>query len=879
MDNIDNEINNIMANTSPISGTNSDDYREFVMVEKAKKAFASIINFLVDGRDDLNERDKNKLKELLREPSMLSIKSYKCYLRYKAELAWEDHHNANLDSYQNLSYKIMDYLKYYTAEEAIRLFDKEIKEISSITGKDVEWITNIISDYKSAQLSRDVIKISEASSNLKYLVKEYNGKAKESFIKERIDTNIETIKGYFNCVERENSINENQVEIVLEMLIANTKIRNIIRELAYESFDVLLENDELEVLICNVIYHSDEDNYKKLRISHGGEKELLDRTRSFNRLRDNYLNKIIDKFDVSEIDLINQYVKEDDPDKLKELRSKVSNGKVRLLHEIKPIFREADAYLDEEFNLKPNSKILSRLEQKDLKRTYRNMRYYDVLHNTIYKYFIMSAKYLDNIEKGTKKKKVLFTDDNYDLVNLGYLTNLDKLTEFINSIDSNVIHGMDVESSSFIKLKRLLIDDGLIACFLCGPDDIRIVSDIVNNYKLIFKGSLLEDNSINRLSSIIKKAELGKCLDNFTLALLGEEVAEKLVYNVQFLQGKNTPEAMALRLKKADDLMVRAESINKSAVPYFEPIEYEGITLSRYHNNDSRILTSGIDSNTCFKICANDNDYLFYSLLNKNGMVVYFSENGKMCGRFTAHTRNNCLLINSVRSIECDYGIDSLEQKQRDDKIIELVKMFGNKMIELTKDSNCPIDFVIANKSGILESSRYDGDFELADINLFSQFVDTYNDDFEEFRKMYDGKEQLLQEVPLYKPGCKQPFTTDFGHYPIVMITKREGKELNRMWDISRDTPDAIYERGTKPIICGKNTKLSLEELNRVRKIHALEYYYSGGVPKDYVIPTYFNFKFEYFEIKDFEYTLVTTEHIFTSKYTPVNKGGYQYHK
>ena len=38
-------------------------------------------------------------------------------------------------------------------------------------------------------------------------------------------------------------------------------------------------------------------------------------------------------------------------------------------------------------------------------------------------------------------------------------------------------------------------------------------------------------------------------------------------------------------------------------------------------------------------------------------------------------------------------------------------------------------------------------------------------------------------------------FTTDFGHYPVVMIKKRDGKNLERLFDISYDDPEAIYER------------------------------------------------------------------------------------
>lgn len=880
MSNINDEINNIVLDADNVSSFDSDNEIEFVMAEKARRAFATITSFLIDSRKDVSDKDKKTLQELLRSPSMLSIKSYKCYLRYKAEIAWENHQNANLDSYQNLSYKIMDYLKYYTAEEAIKIFSEDLKEVSMITKKDIDYIKSLIIKYKNAYLRDDIIALSEASSNIKSLVKEYNGKAKEYYIKTYIEANIDDIKKYFTCTQKNSRIADNETEEILDMLIGNSKIRNGIRTLVYKDFGVLLETEEIEELISNVIYNNEVDNYKKLRISTGYDMNLLNATRSFNRLNANFLDKFNKHFNVEQIDLLNQFLHEDDKDKLKELYSQFSNGDLRLLHTIRPIFKEANAVLsveDDKFKF-VSDRVLDSIEQREYKSIYKENEKYQRLHNTIYKYFYASAQYLDKIEEDSLDGSVLFTDDNYELINYSYLTNFEVYEKFIKGISADAINNLTYDDNSLIKLKKLLIDEGLIACFICGGEDISLLSDIVNNYQTIFKGNLLDDCTINRLSCIIKKAELGRYLDDFTLALVGEEVAEKIVYNFQFLQGKNTPESILLRLKKADDLMVRAELVNKSAIPYFDPITYDNVTLNRYNNNDSKVLTSGIDSNTCFKICANDNDYLFYSLLNKNGMVVYFNENGKMCGRFTAHTRNNCLLINGLRSIECDYGINSLEQRQREDKIVELVKVFGNKIIELTTDSNCPIDFVVVNKSGILESNRYDNNFEMVDEQLFSQFVDTYNDDFEEFRHLYDGKEQLLQEVPYYRSGCKQPFTTDFGHYPLLMITKREGKNLNRMWDISTDTPDAVYERKPKKTICGKNRRLTPDELVRVRKIHALDYYYSGGDPKDYIIPSYFKFAFEYIEIKEDEYTLVTSEHIFTCKYSD-HTSNYQYKK
>lgn len=883
--------------TNQVSVFDGDVYKEFIGEESAKRYFSTIIDTLVEKKVGLSNDSKQTLQQLFGAPSILSIKSYKCFLRYKAELAWEEHYNSNLDSYQNLSYKIIDYLKLYTYEETVNKFYNDIVDVAKITGKDIFYVKEVIKKYKEADIKSDIVLLSEASSNIKSLIKEYNSKSKEHYIKEYVNNNIEQIKGYFQCVSNNICIADNQTESVLSALNDNIKIRNRLKNMINNYFDTVLENDELEQFINNVVYNNDVENYKLLGINYNDEEKELKIAKSFNRLNRNFLDSINNLFYEKEVplendspdnmkdffikyprklnainvELINAFFNESDINQLKIYYSQFNKNQMDLLIKLKPIFNECGAYIDidvenNKYVIKSNYEILDYANERLVKKIYENYRKYRGLHNKIYELFYIQAEFMNKIEEDNKKNDaILFTDDNYKLVNLSYLTRLDKYKTIIDGIDNDTILSLSADHKALSHLKQLLVDEGLIACFVCGDGDVDNLLNIINNYKFIFKDNN-EDYSINRLSVILKKAELGQYLSDFTLSLLGEEVAEKIVYNFQFLQGTNTPESMLLRLRKADDLMVRAELIDKSAVPYFEPISYEGITMHRYNNNDSKILTSGIDSNTCFKICANDNDYLFYSILNKNGMVVYFEENGKMVGRFTAHTRNNCLLINSLRSLVCDYGYNSKEQGMQDDKLIALVQMFGNKMINLTTDSNCPIDFVVANKSGILESSRYDNNFELIDEKLFTQYIDTYNDDFKEFSHMYDNSEQLFQEVQYYRPGCKQPFTTDFDHYPIVMITSRNNRKLNRVWDISIETPDSVYERKQKETLTGKNRKLNPEELERVRKINALEYYYNGGNPKEYVIPSYLTYIFDYFEIKDDEYELVMDGQVFTSK-------------
>ena len=76
-------------------------------------------------------------------------------------------------------------------------------------------------------------------------------------------------------------------------------------------------------------------------------------------------------------------------------------------------------------------------------------------------------------------------------------------------------------------------------------------------------------------------------------------------------------------------------------------------------------------------------------------------------------------------------------------------------------------------------------------INLSGSKL-TYGDDYE---KSYF---QQVNENTI--------FTTDFGSYPVVLIKAREGKTLERLFDISYNSPEAIYKRPSNKKICNSYT-------------------------------------------------------------------------
>lgn len=843
-----------------------------------EKKFSKIVLILLSTNKEFNNEILNVLMRIFEEPSKFSIKSFRKYLRYKGELVWESHRENSLELYQKLSYNIMEFLEENSFNETIEKFDKELQIVSKITGKNRKYTDSLIYEFKNALIREDPVMMSKISGMLKELIKEFNSKSKEKFIKDYIEENVKSIKDKFKLRIRDNNYTIDSLEQAYKIIINNSNIRNIIRNCVSEDFNIILEADEIENFIQNILFNNNYKNYETLQLRLSPKMILLQATKCYNRLRNNFLPILNEKFSKDQIDIINKYSRDENVD-----LSLFTSYQKKILNILKPIMIKASISLeviDNRIEFKRFSNVLDSIEEKEIKEIQKLFFKYNKITRIVFKIYRESLNFLNKLDNSINRNKdeeVPFTDDNYEIKNYDYIDLLNFYCEIIGALDINNLKKLYNDDKMLSDIKNLLIRDGLINCLLYDGKNGLTLAKVINKIYFINKGSLTKDFSINRLTDIFKKSELCNYIDNFTLALLGEEVTEKIVYNTQFLQGRNTLEQIRLRLKKADDLMLKAEKIDTSGVPYFDPINYKGLYIKRYNNNNSKILTSGIDSNTCFKLCANDNDYLFYSILNKHGMVAYFEENGLLCGRITAHIRNNCLMINGIRNLENEHDAHSFEQKERNDKIVEVVKTFAKKMIEISSNSNCPIDFVISNKSGILESNLYDRKFDLVDNRLFTQYIDTYNDDFEEFRRLYDGEEQFFQEIPFYESGTKQPFTTDFGHYPLVMIAKRENKDLNRLWDISTNSPNCDYKRKSLKLIKDKGI-LSNEELERIFKIDALEYYYNGGDVDNYILPKYEGVSFDYYEISENSYCLILNGNVISKAYK-VNDMQYQKRK
>ena len=171
-------------------------------------------------------------------------------------------------------------------------------------------------------------------------------------------------------------------------------------------------------------------------------------------------------------------------------------------------------------------------------------------------------------------------------------------------------------------MKKFLIEDGLLWAYVAENIDLNTFSKIINNFDAIASIYPEDMVCISKLHEIIKTANMHDYTTDIIIGLVGQEIAAKVINYNQFSGVTVTDEVIHKRLRKLIDLAVRSEYINKSSLPFRCDVSLGDYKLQRYRNNDPSIFASGIDTKTCFFISVNENDFFFYSLINKNGFVL-----------------------------------------------------------------------------------------------------------------------------------------------------------------------------------------------------------------------------------------------------------------
>lgn len=755
--------------------------------------------FITDIIDCCDKSDtfKKRLKDLLKPLPIITISSYRKIYEIEAEEQWKQLKSKNRDLFSSFFQRMYIQLEIYGIEKVEKDYNNNLHIMAEVLGKDYDDIRSKIISLNYFLKSNDTKNIEKIKEDLKQYYKKFVILSKKRFVNEYVDDKLNSIKKYFSKISSNKILKQMTENEFINVIKSRDNLYGKLLNGVNANFNINLSNLDFERMIISILNKQDEETYKILNIKKPEFYDDIKQMKSFRRLRANYVRKIRENIKPELYGICEKYL--NNPLENKNLKSYFSQEQILFLNDIINLMKESKSIVD--FNndmlFLSEYKEFTKENKKELEKFNYDISIFNEIKKIIFDMYIREKETYNElykiVEEDVNNKElsgdIIFNDSNFELTDFSYAFDEKIIKNFISKLEEESF--LSLNNYEYMKLKDLLISDKLLAPMLYDNLNQAKLYELINNFHNIY--SIMDYSLINKsnLDLIFKKLNVYKYANGKQINMLGLEVVEKIINSNQFMDVKVTDDDIKERLVKAEDLLNRAENVTLSTVPYID-VNKNGVYISRYLNNDPKILTSGIDTNSCFKLSANDNDFLYYTILNKNGFVIKFTnKDGKLLGKAIGIRRNNILEINGIRNSDNSNLITSKEQYTQYKNMLEAFDLYASKIIEETKDTNTPIDFVVSNKAGLLESSEFNDRYEILGSHLFDNPIDTTNDDWYKFVHTYDGcKKNYLQQA-----SDNTIFTTDFGHYPVVMIKKRDGKNLERLFDISYDDPEAIYER------------------------------------------------------------------------------------
>lgn len=309
--------------------------------------------------------------------------------------------------------------------------------------------------------------------------------------------------------------------------------------------------------------------------------------------------------------------------------------------------------------------------------------------------------------------------------------------------------------------------------------------------------------NIYRINSIIENAS------SRDIAMLSLPIVERLCTDLEYTN-ENPKEI----IENAVELFAMRAKRSSSTVPYLDGA-CGNYRYETYDPLDETLFLAGLDTDACFRVCGNDNDFFHYCALDKNGFVIKFTDSeGNFVARAGGFRNGNAVYFNQLRTIYDESGI-GFEGKNESEKkeIIEAFKKACEEIV-LVSQSNLrekdKIDFVFVTKSYSLDKCNATVSNSVKDV-IGENPMDTESEDWNYFVDNVNNLDESDSDGYFY---------TDYDGYPILCIAGiKKAKELVPGDIVKGDVP-ALYERKREKIVSTDSLTLELKDkLNRIRAI------------------------------------------------------------
>ena len=754
----------------------------------------------------------NRLKDFIKNTMSTSLKvsDARKVFQMVAQKKWEAYRKENNDYYTNIFNRICDSLEknnnFISAINELKFLIK----VDDVLDERKYALFNAFIEYHqiyhNSQVKNKTELLQEKRDEISQNAALFISKSKEDFISEEMSKFDEQFKKYF-IIRIDNPIVKKKVVEIKQRDMLKKQFNNKDKSLLQK-----LRNIKDTYLTYNYSKSINKDNISQI------------------------LNLFISKIINNNVSSIDDVLSSSKPIRFDEYETfeKVSKLINRLnSHNISFDGKEVDKYRDyivfdgEKYTYKGNDFNDVELSQimgyKDLKYVFGKIR----------SEIIKIAKTIDNFDKVTQEdiKAVIgdcpFTDEFYQfdssLFDRCCIWYYDIFVEILNDKKEILL-----DDTKYEIIQKIMNENGLFQLSmltLIGYSDNlenKNVSSIFNDIKKYIIHMELceiienipslmallnpEDITLDNLDKILDFKEMFKYADLKQITLLGKDVIKKIYSNNGF-----TSSSQAERINVACDLASMMISRKESTVPYISG-KYGNYKYSMYDSTDETLLTTGLDTNACFRCCGNDNDFLHYCALDKNGFVIKLTDSeGNFIGRASGFRNGNGVYINQLRTI---YDKKSSAYTSEKDAIIKAFKHACNDIVETSQNNpneEIKIDFVVVTKSYTLSDTASNID-DMTTNKIGNHPMDNSSEDWKQF---------VTTTKNLRESATLNYFTTDFPNYSLICIKSAVG-ELTPEKIKKGDVP-ALYSRKRKKVSVYNPDETQENQINKIKAYYSYQ--------------------------------------------------------
>ena len=758
-----------------------------------------------DSNDEKTKIFYDRLKNFITTTlsSSLKVSDARKVFQMVAQKKWEEYRRENNDYYTNIFNRICDSLEknnnFVNALNELRFLIK----IDDVLDERKYVLFNAFIEYHqiyhNSQVENKMELLQAKRDDISKNVALFISKSKEDYISEQMALFDEQYKKFFiiridNPIVKKKVVEVKQRDMLKKLF--NSQDADLMQKLATikskylaYNYNTPVNEDKISQILDLFISQSINSNVSNLDdILSSSKPERFGEYENYKKVSKliNRLNSHNITFDAQEVSKYREFIVFDG-EKYIYNGNGFSETELAQIMEYKDLTFVFSRIKSEVIQIAKKIDIFDNLTQDDIKTVIDECpftdEYYQFDSNIFNRYYL---KFFNTyIKLFNETKEVLLKDINYkivqELANTGGLLQLSMISR---------LGYLDNHSSQFSDIQKYV-------------STAELSNTLVNVSSLM---SLLtpEEITIDNLDKILDFKDMFKYANLKQISLLGKDVIKKIYSNNGF-----TSSSQSERINVACDLLTTMISRKESTVPYINGT-YRNYSYSMYDSNDETLLTAGLDTNACFRCCGNDNDFLHYCALDKNGFVIKLTDSeGNFIGRASGFRNGNGVYINQLRTI---YDQKSSAYASERDAIIKTFEQACNDIVETSQNNSneeIKIDFVVVTKSYTLDEAKSNID-DITTDKIGSNPMETDSEDWNKFKTTTKN----LRESTVY-----DYFTTDFGCYSLICMKSAIG-ELTPEKIKKGDVP-ALYLRKRKEVTVNEPNENIENNINRIRACYS----------------------------------------------------------